>query len=127
YPDREGLKLYYAVYNDNGNHCLRYWDPVADSVFELLRWPGLKFEHSTFVKMAKIGEWLSITDRENRPRLINTDTITDLWLGLGSNFREFHISMHKWAPLAPPIIKTFFETGVYKFRNKGVFQFAYRY
>src|SRR5690606_15663798 len=127
YSDRETMRLYYAVYNDQGNHCLRYWDPATNRIYELLRWSGLKFEPDYFVKMAKLDNWLAFTDRNNRPRLIDVDTITDLALALGSDFREFHISFHKWAPLCPPIVKTFFTAGQYKFRGKGVFQFSYRY
>lgn len=126
--DREFNRLYYAVYNDEDNHCIRFWDPSTARVYELLQWSGLKYQPYYYVKMAKLDAWLGSTDRNNRPRLMNTDTIGDLYLSLGdSDFREFHIAFHKWAPLCPPITKTFFNSGVYAFRGKGVFQFCYRY
>lgn len=127
YEDNEFQKLYYFVYNNSGNHCIRYWDPITNKIYELLKWSGLKFESTYFVKAAKLDNWMAFTDRNNRPRLIDVDTITDLFLELDTDFREYHISYHKWSPTNPPIIKTFYSSGVYNFKNKGLFQFSYRY
>lgn len=129
YEDKEFLKLYYAVYNSSGNHCIRYYDKVTDSVFELLKWSGLSFGANYFVKFAKLDNWMAFTDRNNSPRLIDVDTIGELYINLGSEFREFHISFHKWAPGMPPVIKRYYDNvtdNYLKFRKK-VFQFAYRY
>lgn len=130
YEDKEFLKLYYAVYNSSGNHCIRYYDKTTDAVYELLKWSGLNFTVNSFVKLAKLDNWMSFTDRLNSPRLIDVDTIGDLFLELTSaEFREFHISFHKWAPIMPPVIKKYYDgvTDNYvKFRKK-VIQFAYRY
>lgn len=126
YEDQQLLRLYYAVYNSNGNHTLRYWDIATNAIYELVNWSGFKFESTYFVKFAKIGSWLAFTDRNNSPRIINVDTITETITVLGNNFREYHISFHKWAPTMPPIVKRLLDTN-YRFKNKGVFQFAYRY
>jgi hypothetical protein len=129
YEDKEFLKLYYAVYNLAGNHCIRYYDKVTDSVFELLKWSGLSFGINYFVKFAKLDNWIAFTDRNNSPRLIDADSVSELYITLGSEFREFHISFHKWAPVMPPVIKKYYDgvTDNYvKFRKK-VIQFAYRY
>lgn len=127
--DKEHNRLYYCVYNSNDDHCIRFYDPSENSVFELLKWDGLAFEETYFVSMALIDSFMGITDRNNSPRLFDVDTISDLFLALGSEFREYHISFHKWAPTMPPIIRAYYDgaTNNYqKFENK-VYQFSYRY
>lgn len=128
--DAETLNVYYAVYNSDGNHCLRYYNYPDNCVYELLRWSGLNFESNYFIKLAKLDNWISFTDRENSPRLINVNQITDLHLALGNDeFREFHISFHKWAPVMPPVLRGYYDGSTDnrdKFDNK-VIQIAYRY
>lgn len=128
YEDREALKYYYCNWNSYGNHTIRVYDYSEDAVYELLKW-DFNWLETTFVKMAKLDNWMVLTDRRNNPRLFDVETITDLYLGLGSDFREFHISFHKWAPSAPPIPRIFYDnvTNNYeKLKNKN-FQFSYRY
>ena len=124
--DNQYLRLYYAVYNSNDDHTIRYWDLTSNSIYELMKWDGLKFESNYFVKFARINNWLGFTDRNNAPRLMDVNTISDLFTSLGSDFREFHISFHKWGPTMPPIVERLPDND-YRFKSKGVFQFSYRY
>lgn len=122
-------RLYYAVYNSNGNHCIRFYDPSTSRVYELLRWSGLNFTATMRVKMAMINNWLSLTDRTNPARLMDVDAVSDLYLDLTTNFREFHISFHKWAPVMPPIVRKYYDgvTNNYEKFQYRVLQFKYRY
>jgi hypothetical protein len=129
YEDKENRKLYYCAWNSAGNHCVRFYDPSTNAVYELLKWSGLSFSETSFIKMAMLDAWLCFTDRINAPRLVNVSTISDLYNSLTSNFREYHISFHKWGPVMPPVLRAYWDgvTNNYtKFENK-VFQFAYRY
>ncbi|HTJ52627.1 MAG TPA: hypothetical protein VL443_24395 [Cyclobacteriaceae bacterium] len=132
YEDVEFQRIYKFVYNSNSNHTISYFDPNTSTTYEILRWSGLSFQSNYFVKAAKLDNWLAFTDRNNAPRLIDTDSIQSLFLQLGStNFREFHISFHKWAPTVPPIPRNFFDTttnvnNFEKLKNK-LLQFSYRY
>jgi hypothetical protein len=127
--DQSDQRLYYAVWNDNeGSHSIRFFDKATATCFELLKW-NLNFGEYQFVKFAKIKNWLAFTDRKNNPRLIDVDSINDTFLNLGSNFREFHISFHKWAPSMPPVVKHYYDgstNNAEKFKGK-YFQFAYQY
>lgn len=130
--DKEFLKVYYLVQNSNGNDTLRVYDYATDSIYELLQWDGLKLDAFEYIKLAKIDEWLAFTGRNTQkisPRLVNVDTITDLKLDLGTDFREFHIAFHKWAPTVPPIPRVYYDsvTNNYaKLKNK-TYQFSQRY
>lgn len=128
--DTKDQRLYYCVWNSTGQHSIRYYDPLQNAIFELFRWTGLNLSQSSFVKMAKIENWISFTDRVNPPRLININDIGELYLSLGdANFREFHISHHKWAPTMPPITRAYWDgstDNAKKLKNK-VYQWAYRY
>lgn len=129
YENKEQRRLYYAVYNDAGNHCIRYYDRTEDAVFELLKWSGLAFTSDMFVKMAMIDNWLCLAERSLSPRLIDVDTISDLFYTLDDDFREYHISFHKWAPVMPPRIKAYYDgsnNNYDRFQNK-VLQWSYRY
>jgi hypothetical protein len=128
--DTEFQRIYEAVWNSEGNHTIRYFDPYVNSTYELLPWTGLKFLPNSFVKFAKLDNWISITDRNSPPRLFDTDTIQDLYADLGaSDFREFHITLHKWAPTVPPIPRAFYNgfTNNYEKLKNRVFHFSYRY
>jgi hypothetical protein len=128
--NKEHQRLYYAVYNSAGNHCIRYYDPADSAVYELLKWSGLSYTSTRFVKLAMIDNWLATTDRENSPRLMDVDTITDLFVQVGSSsFREYHISFHKWAPVMPPRISAYYDGAINnydRFEDK-VYQWSYRY
>jgi hypothetical protein len=132
--DKENNLLYYCVYNASGNHSIRFYNPDTGGIYNLLVWSGLNFGSTYFESMALIDNYLGITDgitvNHNAPRLIDVWSISDLFLILGSsNFREYHISFHKWAPIQPPIVKAYWDTvtnNIEKFYNKA-FQFAYRY
>jgi hypothetical protein len=128
FENREQRKLYHCVYNSNGDHSIRYYDPSVNSIIELIRW-DLNFGETSFVKMAMLDNWLSITDRRNNPRLIDVDNIIPLFFYLGSEFRDYHIDFHKWGPVMPPVIKAYWngsDNNYAKFENK-VLQFSYRY
>lgn len=128
--DTEFQRIYEAVWNSEGNHTIRYFDPSVNGTIELLQWSGLNFESNYFVKMAKLDNWLAFTDRNNPPRLIDTDAISNLFIDLGENdFREFHISFHKWAPTAPAIPRVYYDnvTNNYEKLKNRVFHFSYRY
>lgn len=129
YENKEERRLYYAVYNSADNHCIRFYDQDENAVFELLKWDGLEYSSSSFVKMAMIDNWLATTDRDNAPRLMDVDSITDLKTFLGTDFREYHISFHKWAPVMPPRIKAYYDgsnNNYDKFEDK-ILQWSYRY
>jgi hypothetical protein len=129
YEDYEFQRLYYCVWNDLNNHCVRYWDAVTNSVVEVLQWSGLNWLSTSFVKMAKLDNWMALTDRRNAPRLIDVDTISQLRSELANDFREFHISFHKWAPTNPPVTRAYYDGAINnyeKLKNK-VFHFSYRY
>jgi hypothetical protein len=127
--DKEFLKKYYCNWNSNGDHTLRVYDYSTDTIYELMRWSGFGWSSTSFVKMAKLDNWLGMTDRENPPRLIDVDTIADLFTTLDTDFREFHISFCKWAPAAPPIPRVYYDNVTNnweKLKNKTV-QFSFRY
>ena len=133
FEDTEFQKIWKCVWNENNNHTLSYFDISNNTTYEILRWSGLNFlENSFFVKMTKLDNWIAFTDRRNPPRLIDVDTIQELFLKLGSTeFREFHISLHKWAPTVPLIPRVYYDTitnvnNYEKLKNRN-FHFAYRY
>jgi hypothetical protein len=129
YENREFNQLFYAVYNSSGNHCIRYYDPAANAIFEILRWSGLSFATTYFESMAMVDNFIAMTDRNNSPRIMDVYSISDLFLTLGSEFREYHISFHTWAPTLPPVVRAYWDlsTNNYlKFQNK-TYQFSYRY
>jgi len=129
YEDKEFLRVYYAVYNSGGDHCLRCYDKSVGKIFEILKWSGWSFGIKYFVKMAKLDNWMALTDRNNNPRLIDVDTISQLFFDLGSDFREFHLSFHKWAPVMPPVLRKYYDTVTDNFEKLKykVYQFSYRY
>jgi hypothetical protein len=126
--DDEFLKIYYCVWNSNEDDTIRCYDKVTNTITELIR-RDMGWSDTTFVSMAKLDNWMALTDRVNRPRLIDVDTIADLFLSLDTDFREYHLSFHKWAPLMPPTVRAYWD-GVTdnrdKFKNKTI-QFSYRY
>lgn len=129
YNDFEFLRTYYINYNYAGDHTLRMYDKSTNKIYELLKWSGLNVTEKSFVKMAKLDNWLAFTDRANAPRLVDCDSIYNLKYVLGSEFREFHISHHKWAPTSPALVKAYYDGSTNnwtKLRYKTL-QFAYRY
>lgn len=130
YEDREFQQVYFCNYNSNGDHTICRYDKAQNAIYELLKWDGLNFSEGAFVKMAKLDNWMAFTDRENAPRLIDVDDISDVFTDLGeSDFREFHISFHKWSPIAPPVPRVFYDsvTNNYEKLKNKIYQFAYRY
>jgi hypothetical protein len=127
--DYEFQRVYYCVYNDQNNHCIRYWNAVNNTIVEVLNWSGLNFTIDSFISMAKLDNWMAIAARGYSPRLMNVDTIAQLRSELGDNFREFHISFHKWAPIAPPIPRIFYDgsTNNYDRLKDKLYHFSYRY
>lgn len=129
--NKEFNQLFYCVYNSNNNHCIRYYDPKAGAIFELLRWSGLEFATTYFESMAMVDNFLALTDRKNSPRIIDVNTIGDLFLIMdrANFFREYHISFHTWAPTLPPVLRVYWDAvnnNYKKFENK-TYQFSYRY
>ncbi len=135
YEDYEFQRLYYCVWNDQNNHCIRYWDALTNTIVEVLQWSGLNWYEDSFVKLAKLDNWMAFTDinkdrtKRNPPRLIDVDTIAQLHADLGDDFREFHIAFHKWAPTGPPIPRVYYDgsTNNYEKLKNKVYHFAYRY
>lgn len=127
--DYEFQRLYYCVWNSEGHHCIRYWDALNNYIVEVLQWEGLNWESDYFVKMAKLDNWMAFTDRHNPPRLIDVDAVAALKAVLGDEFREFHISFHKWAPTVPPIPRVYYDgsTNNYDKLKDKVYHFSYRY
>jgi hypothetical protein len=126
YEDNEFLKVWQCIANTD---TLRYYDLITDAVYEVLRWPGLNWNLNSFVKCSKLDNWLVMTDRNNAPRLIDTDTISDLFSSLGDDFREFHIAFHKWSPVAAPTVKQYYDgsTNNSDALKDKMWQFSYRY
>jgi hypothetical protein len=128
--DRENNLLYYCVYNASGNHSIRFYDPSTARNYTVLQWSGLNFAYNYFESMAILDNYLGITDRNNSPRLMDVWSVGDLYLILGSSeFREYHISFHKWAPIQPPVVKGYYDgvtDNADNFKNKCL-QFSYRY
>lgn len=128
--DKENNLLYYCVYNSSGNHSLRFYDPIEDKIYTILQWSGLNFASTYFESMAIIDNYIGVTDRNNSPRLFDVWTTPDLYLILGSSdFREYHISFHKWAPIQPPTARGYYDGVTHngdKFLGKCL-QFSYNY
>jgi hypothetical protein len=127
--DYEFLRVYESVYNSNNNHVLRYYDLRTDSIYEMVRWSGFNWASNTFVSMAKLDNWLALAERGNNPRLVDTEEITETFLELGSEFREFHIAFAKWAPVDSPSVQFHYDGSTdnsEKFKGKAI-QFSYRY
>lgn len=128
YENKEFNTIYYHVYNASGNHCLRAYDPVAAVIFEILQWSGLDYASTYFESSAMVDNFIGWTDRNNSPRMVDVYSIGDLMLILGSDFREYHISFHRWAPTLPPVLRAYYDSvtnNYLKFENKD-YQFAYR-
>jgi hypothetical protein len=126
YEDEEFLTAWKCTTDTD---AIQYYDLVADAVYEVLKWTGLNWGPDSFVKCAKLDNWMALTDRTNAPRLIDTDTISELFKSLGDNFREFHISFHKWSPVGAPIVKRYYDGSTDNsdiLKNK-MWQFSYRY
>jgi hypothetical protein len=127
--NKEFNLLFYHVYNASGNHCIRYYDPISESIYELLQWSGLDYGSTYFVSCAMIDNYMAFTDRNNSPRLIDIYTVSDLFLILDTDFREYHISFHRWAPTMPAVLSGYYDSVVnnyQKFEGKTE-QFSYRY
>jgi hypothetical protein len=129
--DKENNLLYYAVYNSAGNHSIRFYDPITGYNYTVLQWSGLNFPSNKFQSIAQVDNYLGLTEKSSAaPRLMDVWSVGDLYLILGSSeFREYHISFHKWAPIQPPIAKGYYD-GVTDNREKfdgKVLQFSYRY
>jgi len=129
YEDHEFLRLYYCVYNSNMNHSIRYFDVVSGNIYQLVQWSGLNYTETSHVKMSKLDNWLSMTDRSNPPRLINVDTIADFADQLLDSIREFHLSYHKWSPVSAPIVKKYYDgvTNNSELLRDKMWQFSFRY
>jgi len=127
--DYEFQRVYYCVYNDQNNHCIRYWNAVNNTIVEVLNWSGLNFTIDSFISMAKLDNWMAIAARGYSPRLMDVDTIAQLRSELGDDFREFHISFHKWSPIAPPIPRAYYDgsTNNYDKLKDKLYHFSYRY
>lgn len=127
--NKEFNQLFYCVYNASANHCIRFYDPAANAIYEILKWSGLSFGERYFESMAMVDNFMAITDRNNSPRILDVYSISDLFLTLGSDFREYHISFHTWAPTLPPVLRAYYDgaTNNYtKFEGK-TYQFSYRH
>lgn len=130
YEDLEFQDVWRCNWNENGNHTITRWDVLSNSIFEILRWSGLNWTEGMFVKMAKLDNWMAFTDKINPPRLIDVNAISDLFNTLGAdNFREFHISHHKYAPVMPPVLRIFYDGAInnYEILKNKAYQFSHRY
>src|SRR6185369_9488796 len=129
YEDYEFQCIYMFNWNSNNNDTITKWDVATNTIYELLRL-DLGWESTYFVKAAKLDNWMAFTDRNNNPRLIDVNSIAAMFVTYGaSNFREFHLSHHKWSPIMPPIPRVY-DDGTHNnfeiLKNKA-YQFAYQY
>ncbi len=128
--DIKNGKVYWPVYNSNGNHVILMWTKRDHTIKELLRWSGLNFHSENLISMGFINKYLffgdGLEDDSNPPRMINTETIQELKYTMGGSFSEYHISFAKWPPLAPPIVEHSI-AGSTEFLIHGQYQFIYRY
>ena len=131
YEDRQNGLVFWFVKNSNGHHAILQYNRVTQQIWELLQWDGLLF--SNWISCTKIDKYLLFTDGNttlgtgNPPRIIDVTSIYTLKYTLGSNFSEYHISLSKWAPVAPPIINVTGQAAGNVFIKVGIYQFAYRY
>lgn len=123
-------KVYWPVYNSNGNHVILMWIKKERRIYELLRWSGLNFQPENLISMALINKYVlwadGTEDDSNPPRIIDTTSIYSLKSTMGVNFSEYHISLSKWAPLMPALVEMSI-TEANLFVQHGQFQFTYRY
>lgn len=133
YEDYEFQQVYAFLWNENNNHTIVRWDALTNTTYELLKWSGLNWKENYFIKAAKLDNWLAFTGKNDNniaPRLIDVNTISDLYQALGStNFREFHISHHKWAPVMPPIPRLYYDGTInnYETLKNKAYQFSIQY
>lgn len=129
YEDRSKHRFYYLRYNDQGNHTICEFRPVENAVYELIRDSRLNFQDLYF-SCTKLNNFLCFVDRSNHNRLVDVTSISALHESLGDKFREFHLSLHKWQPSHPPIVKYLEGTAgtpVNENLESGLFQFSFRY
>lgn len=128
--DSQLRSTFYVYYNSSGNHTLCQYKSKERTVYELLKWNGLNIQETAYVSMARVGNFLILTDNYNKPRIVDYTTIHSLKATLGNSFTEYHISFSKWAPVAP-IQAIYFEAyispTVNKKIEKTIAQFSYRY
>ena len=128
--DRQLRSVFYINYNSNGDHTICQYKNKDRTVYELMRWSGLNIQETAYVSMARIGNFLILTDKYNKPRIIDYTTIFSLKYTLGSDFSEYHISFSKWAPVAPPEAIYFaglISPTLNRDLEKTIAQFSYRY
>lgn len=129
FEDRSKHRFYYLRYNDQGNHTICEFRPSENAVYELIRDSRLAFQDKYF-SCTKLNNFLCFTDRNLNPRIVDVTSISALHYSLGSNFREFHLSLHKYQPIHPPIVRYLEGTSGQSPNNKlrdGLFQFSFRY
>lgn len=135
FRDKDEGALYWAVYNSNGNHQILKFVKAERQIYEILQWTGLNFGATNIISMAKISDFLILTckdngfnDVPNPPRCMDTTSIYDLKITLGSSFSEYHISFAKWPPLAPPVpFYNWDGSNMTEGLRTKLFQFSYRY
>jgi len=119
--------IYYLVDSDNaGDGYILKFVKSERRIYEILYWAGLNFYRENIPQMCLIGDYLIFCDYRNPNRIVNVTTIYILKSTLASNFSEYHISFHKWSPLAPAVLYRS-ATGTTDYTKKGIFQFSYRY
>lgn len=126
YEDKQLRKVFFVLHNSNNQHVIGEYRSQEKAVYELLRWDGLNLVKK-YISMARIGNYLIITQKGNKPRIIDFTTIFSLKQTLGAKFCEFHISFSKWAPAGPPVLRGFEIGNGTPELKKGLFQFSYRY
>jgi len=89
--DKQLRKLFFINYNSNNQHTICEYRPQEKAVYELLKWDGLKLQRK-YISLSRVGNFLIITDKNNKPRIIDFTSIHVLKYTLGSKFMEFHIS-----------------------------------
>lgn len=124
--DRSEAKVYYCCYNSSSNHVILMFDKIERKIYEMLLWSGLNFDPQYPVQMAKNNKYVGLSDKNNPPRMFDATDIYKLKQTLGSNFSEFHLTLVKWAPLAPPVV-TRVVAPTASDMKKGTWQFTYRY
>lgn len=129
HEDKQLRKVFFIRYNSNNQHTICEYRSQDRTVYELLKWDGLKLIDKNYISMTRVGNYIVFTDNLNKPRIIDFTSIFSLKQTLNTKFCEFHISFSKWAPVGPPVlrgIKVGIGAGTPEL-SKGLFQFSYRH
>lgn len=136
-PVEDVNKLYYFVYNSNGDHSILEYDSINDTITKVLEDSILNFQTTNTIQgrgmILENGDTLLyFTDDLNPVRKINVQKAIDHTLGLSTGYpsplTEEYIEVLKYPPVNKPefVFATDTDQAINNVAGK-MFQFAYRY